>query len=73
LSSFVTNPALIVGTHIDSIARDFFKNKGVVENKPEYNMSQSTFNSVISQLKKLRDRFNELKWVVYTDDFVWHG
>lgn len=73
LSSFVTHPMLIVGTHIDSIARDFFKNKGVVENKPEYNMSQSTFNSVISQLKKLRDRFNELKWVVYTDDFVWHG
>lgn len=72
LTSSERNPALIVGSFIDEIARDFFEGNEVV-NKPKYKMSDDTFKSLISQLNDLNDRFKELKWEVYTKEFVWHG
>lgn len=68
----VINPALVVGTHIDKIAREFFANKNP-QNQPEYCMSDETFNSVIEQLQELKKRFNKLKWTVYTDELTWYG
>lgn len=72
ITDMAINPALIVGTHIDNIARDFFSGKNP-ENKSEYHMSTSVFNSVIEQLEELDKRFKELKWSVYTDELTWYG
>jgi hypothetical protein len=36
-------------------------------------MTPETFKSIITQLNQLKKRFEELKWDVYTDDFIWYG
>ena len=72
ITDVVTNPALVVGTHIDKIARLFFARKNP-QNEPEYCMSDEVFNSVIDQLKNLDQRFKQLKWSVYTEELTWYG
>ena len=73
LSSEQPGPAVVVGSIIDEIARNFFDPNATVENKPEYRMSDVTYNSIISQLNKLQDRFNRLGWVVDTYSYTWYG
>ena len=73
LSSEQPGPAVVVGSIIDEIARDFFNPKVNLVNKPEYRMSDNTFNGIVSQLNKLQERFNNLGWVVDTYSYTWHG
>ena len=73
LSSEQPGPAVVVGSTIDEIARDFFDPTKTLENKPEYRMSDSVFNSIVSQLNKLQQRFNDLGWVVDTNSYTWYG
>lgn len=73
LSSEQPGPAVVVGSIIDEIARIFFDPNKEVENKPEYRMSDSVFNSIISQLNDLQQRFNDLGWVVDTNSYTWFG
>lgn len=72
ITNVVTNPALVVGTHIDKIARLFFDGKNP-QNEPQYCMSDEVFKSVIDQLKNLDQRFKQLKWSVYTEELTWYG
>lgn len=72
ITDVVTNPALVVGTHIDKIARLFFDGKNP-QNEAEYCMSDEVFKSVIDQLKSLDQRFKKLKWSVYTEELTWYG
>jgi len=36
-------------------------------------MSDNTFNTIISQLNNLQERFNDLGWVVDTYSYTWYG
>ena len=73
LCSEQPGPAVVVGSIIDEIARDFFNPNVTVQNKKEYRMSDVTFNSIISQLNKLQERFDKLGWVVDTHSYTWYG
>ena len=73
LTSERPGPAVVVGSIIDEIARDFFNSAVDVENKKAYHMSDVTFNSIIKQLNKLQERFNDLGWVVDTNSYTWYG
>lgn len=73
LTSERPGPAVVVGSIIDEIARDFFNPAVDVENKKAYRMSDVTFNSIIKQLNKLQERFNDLGWVVDTNSYTWYG
>ena len=73
LSSEEPGPAVVVGSIIDEIARDFFNPDVDVVNKPKYRMSDNTFNTIISQLNNLQERFNDLGWVVDTYSYTWYG
>lgn len=66
-------PAVVVGSIIDKIARAFFDPNQKLSNKPEYRVSDATFNSIVSQLNNLQQRFNELGWVVDTNSYTWYG
>ena len=71
LSNKVTGPAVVAGTYLDEIARDFFQGKA--ENKAKYKMSDDVFNAFIDQLATLQERFNDLGWVVDTNEYTWYG
>ena len=73
LSSEQPGPAVVVGSIIDEIARDFFNPDVEVQNKPEYRMSDATFNNIVAQLNSLQSRFNDLGWVVDTNSYTWYG
>lgn len=73
LSSEQPGPAVVVGSTIDNIARDFFNPNIDVQNKPEYRMNDAVFNNIIVQLNTLQNRFNDLGWVVDTNSYTWYG
>ena len=73
LSQEQLGPQVVIGSIIDEIARDFFDPNKTLENKKEYKMSDSVFNSIVSQLNELQNRFNELEWVVDTNSYTWFG
>ena len=73
VSREIPNAAVIAGTTIDQIFREFFKNKGKIENKPEYKMSNKVFNELVEQLYELAERFAKNGLVVDTNDYTWYG
>jgi hypothetical protein len=74
ISTEIPGAAVIAGTAIDTVVRDFFKNKGNIQNKPEYFMSDDAFGDLYSQLIDFNDYLvNTLGWVVDTTDYTWFG
>ena len=75
ISSIVTREkpgvAVEAGSIIDEIARIFFAG-GEVINKPEYRMTDATFNSLIKQLNQIQQYFNKLGCIVDTTPYTWY-
>ena len=70
----VPGAAVIAGQIVDDISREFFENDGTtpIQNKPEYKMSQATFENIILQLNELNDKFINAGWVLDTTPYTWY-
>lgn len=63
--------AVVAGQILDEICRSFFAGNTVI-NKPEYKMSQTSFDQLITDLTEQKKLYEDRGWVLSTEPYCWH-
>ena len=69
---FEVTATTVSGTIVDEIARNVFSHKQL-NNQPRFKMSDQTFNKLIQDLEKERDRWEALGYTIVTEGLCFYG
>ena len=64
-------PTVISGTIIDSICRSLFSGEDI-ENKPEFKMSDQTFDELKQNILDVKSRFEDNGWILLPQQYCWY-